>query len=280
MKPDNWQAKRHIESEYDRALRRLLQRSWQIIGYDPELMNPWDLVRRLERLSGTGSFQQFSAALARRMVTQTFYDTAATWRQAAQEGSQGRLILQAMRNELQGPVGAEVQQLIARNAGIIRSLPISLADQVTQYIHAETLKGKRHDQIARELLSQFPRLAASKAALIARTESSKAHTALIQVRSGSIGAYWYEWRTSKDGRVRSSHAHMDGVLIRFDTPPAPEQLAGIRSALGQYNAGEAPNCRCYPKPVIFIDYVTWPHRVYYGGRIVRMSREQFQQIAA
>ncbi len=279
MKPEGWQAQRRIENEYDRALRRLLQRSWQIISYDPALMNPWDFIRRLERLAGTGSFQQFAMAAAKKMVTQTFFDTAATWRQAAQEGAQGRLLLQALRGEMQGPVGRSVELLIDRNAGIIRSMPLDLAARATQYIHAETLKGKRHEQIAQELLALFPKMSESKAALIARTEASKAHTALIQVRAEAIGVYWYEWRTSKDSRVRSSHAHMDGVLFRFDTPPSPELLAGEKS-VGNYNAGEIYNCRCFPKPVIFIDYVTWPHKVYYGGRIVSMSKERFRQIAA
>jgi SPP1 gp7 family putative phage head morphogenesis protein len=279
MKPASWQAQLRIETDYDRAIRRLMQRSWQIIGQDPDLMNPWDLLRRLERFAATGTFNQFALAIAKKMVTQTFYDTAKTWRQAAREGSKGRMIYQALQKELDGPVGGTVYRLIERNAVLIRSLPLSAAEQATRYIQEETLRGKRHEQISRELLKIFPQMTDSKAALIARTEASKAHTALIQARAEEIGVRWYEWRTSNDARVRKSHDHMDGVICRFDDPPSPEKLIGQQSTLGNYNAGEAPNCRCYPKPIIFIDYVTWPHKVYYGGRIVRMSKEEFRRVA-
>ncbi len=279
MKPEGWQAQRRIESDYDRALRRLIQRSWQIIGYDPNLMNPWDFIRRLERLAGTGSFEHFAMAAAKKMVTQTFFDTAKTWRQAAKGGSKGRMILEALRNEMQSPVGNTVYDLIDRNAGIIRSMPFDLAAQATHYIQSETIKGKRHEEIAQELLSKFPKMTASKAAVIARTEASKSHTALIQARADRLGLYWYVWRTSQDGRVRGSHKHMAGVLCRFDTPPSPELLAGEKN-VGAYNAGEIYNCRCYPEPLIDIMDISWPRNVHYGGKIIRMSKEQFRQIAA
>lgn len=278
MKPEGWQAKRRIESDYDRAVRRLMQRTWQIIGYDPDLMSPWELVRRLERLAGTGSFEHFALAAAKRMVTQTFFDTAGSWRQAAKGGSRGNRILQALRNEMQGPVGGTVNALIERNAAIIRSLPLSTAERVTQYVQAEALKGKRHEQIARELLKEYPSMTSGKASLIARTEASKAHTALIQARADRLGLAWYVWRTSQDGRVRSSHKHMEGVLCRFDTPPSPELLAGERN-VGAYNAGEIYNCRCYPEPLIDIADISWPHKVHYGGRIVWMTKEEFRQVA-
>jgi SPP1 gp7 family putative phage head morphogenesis protein len=279
MKPEGWQAQRRIESDYDRAIRRLIQRSWQIIGIDPDLLSPWDLVRRLERLAGTGSFERLAVAVAKKMVTQTFSDTARTWRGAAKNGSQGRMIYEALRREMQGSVGNTVYELIDRNAGVIRSMPFDLAAQATRYIQEQTAVGKRPEQIARELLEKFPRMSAKKATLIARTEASKAHTALIQARSDRLGLAWYVWRTSQDGRVRSSHKHMEGVLCRFDTPPSPEMLAGEKNA-GAYNAGEIYNCRCYPEPLIDITDVSWPHKVHYGGRIVSMSKEQFRRVAA
>jgi SPP1 gp7 family putative phage head morphogenesis protein len=278
MKPEGWQAHRRIETDYDRAIRRLTERSLQIVGAN-DLMNPWDLIRRLERLSGTGNFERFALAISKKMITQTFFDTAKIWRQAAQGGSRGRMIYEALRNEMQGPVGNTVYALVERNARIIKSMPIDLAGQATQYIQAETLKGKRHEQIAQELLSRFPEMTASKATLIARTEASKSHTALIQARSDRLGLAWYVWRTSQDGRVRPGHKHMEGVLCRFDTPPAPELLAGIKSTLGRYNAGEAPNCRCYPEPLIDIADVSWPRNVHYGGRIVTMSMIEFRRVA-
>lgn len=275
MKQVDWQAKRRIEEDYDRAIRRLLQRSWKIIGDET---SPFDIVDAIRRIMRSKLFIDYTLAASRKMITNTFYDTARTWREAAKGGSQGRMIYQALKNEMQGTVGGTVYALIERNAAIVRSMPLDIAGQMTQYIQAETLKGKRHDQIAKELLAKFPDISKKKAALIARTEASKAHTALIQARSDRLGIAWYVWRTSQDSRVRNSHEHMEGVLCRFDTPPSPELLAGEKN-VGTYNAGEIYNCRCYPEPLIDIMDVSWPHKVHYGGKIVRMSKEQFRKVA-
>lgn len=274
MKPEGWQAQRRIESDYDRAIRRLLHRVWQLVGDET---SPFDIVDAILRITRSKLFADFAVAASRKMITQTFTDTAKTWREAAKESSKGRIIYEALQNEMQGSVGATVHSLIERNARIIKSLPLSTAQQVTQYIQEETLKGKRHEQIAREIMEKFPYMSTSRAALIARTEASKAHTALIQARADEVGIAWYEWRTSKDARVRNSHSHMDEVLCRFDSPPSPEALVNERN-VGVYNAGEIYNCRCFPRPIVVIDFITWPHKVYYGGKIITMSKEQFRRI--
>lgn len=276
MKPEGWQAKRRIEQDYDRAIRRLIDKSWEIAE---DKSNPFDLVDVIRRLIRSKLFSEYATAVARKMITQTFYDTARTWRQAAKGGSQGRMIYETLRNEMQGPVGDTVYALIERNAKIIRSQPFSIAEQLTKYIQAETFKGNRHEQIAQELLVKFPQITAKKAAVIARTEASKAHTALIQARADQLGLAWYIWSTSQDARVRNSHAHMEGVLCRFDTPPSPELLAGERN-VGAYNAGEIYNCRCYPEPLIDINDVSWPRKVLYGGKIITMTKKQFKKVAA
>ena len=38
------------------------------------------------------------------------------------------------------------------------------------------------------------------------------------------------------------------------------------------------NCRCIPSPLLTLDQVSWPHRVYHAGQITRMTRAQFQQL--
>jgi uncharacterized protein with gpF-like domain len=70
---------------------------------------------------------------------------------------------------------------------------------------------------------------------------------------------------------------MDGVLVHWDDPPSPELLIGEKS-VGKYNAGDIWNCRCFAQPVIFLDYITFPAKVYCGGRIVTMTRSQFEAV--
>jgi SPP1 gp7 family putative phage head morphogenesis protein len=109
---------------------------------------------------------------------------------------------------------------------------------------------------------------------LARTEVAKADTAITRVRAESIGLNWYEWQTSEDARVRKSHAKMNHVLVNFDDPPAPEQLIGQKSE-GHYNAGNIYNCRCPALPVLSLNLLQWPHKVYSQGRISVMSKKQF-----
>ena len=70
---------------------------------------------------------------------------------------------------------------------------------------------------------------------------------------------------------------MNGVLVRFDDPPSPEALIG-ESSVGKYNAGGIWNCRCYAEPLIDIDDVKWPCRVYSNGNIKSMHKKEFEVI--
>jgi uncharacterized protein with gpF-like domain len=174
---------------------------------------------------------------------------------------------------MQGPVGKRVRQLIRQNAELISSFPNQVARRMaTSTALAHQQAGGR----AKELLAQFSGLARSRAALIARTEVSKASAALTQARSEWLGLDWYVWRTSKDERVRASHRSLENVLINYNDPPSPEALAGIKSKLGHYHAGDAPNDRCYQEPVVRPESLRWPHRVYQQGQVRYMTLAQFR----
>jgi len=212
-----------------------------------------------------------------KMVTSLFSDAGKTWRQAARTNSKGKGIYEALKVELNGPVGKSINEQVKRNAKLIKSMPTSIRPQITTFVKEETLKGRRSENIAEDLLNKFPQMYESKAKLIARTEVSKTSTALTKARCDMIGINWYVWRTSEDQRVRSSHDIMDDVLISWDDPPSPEKLDGGRS-VGKYHAGNIYNCRCYPEPVIRLDFISWPHKVYYKNKIVTMTKKQFQEI--
>lgn len=70
---------------------------------------------------------------------------------------------------------------------------------------------------------------------------------------------------------------MEGVLVNWNEPPSPEALAGEKS-VGNYHAGNIWNCRCYPEPLIEIDDISWPHKVYTNGKIQTMGKMQFEQM--
>lgn len=93
-----------------------------------------------------------------------------------------------------------------------------------------------------------------------------------------IGIPAYIWRTCEDQRVRKSHANLEGVIIFWDDPPNPEELIGEQSLLGEYHSGECEGCRCYPEPIVDLDFVEWPSAVYYQGKIQKMTKKKFAVI--
>lgn len=213
-----------------------------------------------------------------KMVTHLFTDAGRTWRQAAQVNSKGRMIYAALQKELEGPMGGIMRDMVRANADYIKSVPEDIARQMTTHIMSRSMEGVRAPEMARELIEMYPKISDVKANLIARTETAKTATALTQSRSQLFGWDWYEWVTAEDGdRVRKSHRKMDRVLVSWNDPPSPEELVNEKP-YGRYHAGCTFNCRCFSKPLVSLNEVSWPHKVYANGQIVTMTRTQFERI--
>ena len=76
-----------------------------------------------------------------------------------------------------------------------------------------------------------------------------------------------------------SHRPLDGVLVNWHDPPSPEALAREKSYFGKYHPGTVFNCRYLALPLVSLDEVRFPARVYTGGRIKRVSRTRFEKWA-
>lgn len=276
MDNNQWSPKRRLELQFQHSLNKVgLSMQESIEG----LTDPFEITNVIRSWLHNMTFHHFAESTAENLVSTLLKSGATTWRMAARENSNGRIIYEALRKELQGPVGSSVASQINRNAEIIKSLPLDVARQVTSYIDDEAIKGRRAEDIADDIQRKFSGITRNKAALIARTETSKTSTALTQARSENVGLDWYRWRTSEDGRVRDSHRHMEGVLVKWIDPPSPERLEGAKNPPAPYHAGNIWNCRCYPEPVVNLDYVKWPVKVYWNGSIAMMTRSQFEKIA-
>jgi SPP1 gp7 family putative phage head morphogenesis protein len=273
---DLWEPKRRIEINYQRNMRKIMK---QLEKKLKGLNSLSSILRVLKEYSKSEEFQKYAEAAAKKMVTGLFSDAGKTWRTAANVNSKGRHIYEALKNEIDTtPIGISIKEQTERNARLITGIPRKVSEEITDYVSKRAIEGRRSEDIAEELHSIYPKMLKNKVDLIARTETSKTSSALTQSRSENLGLKWYVWRTSEDARVRKSHDHMDGVLINWDNPPSPEQLVNIKSTLGRYHAGCAPNCRCYSEVVIRLDFVKFPCKVFYNNQIVRMTRKQFESI--
>jgi SPP1 gp7 family putative phage head morphogenesis protein len=223
--------------------------------------------------------QEASELLASRMVRAVNVINAKTWRDAAARHFQSAKLYALLKEEMQGATGRRMREIVLSNAAYIRSIPLEQAARLTAEVSKATQRGARPGTIAKMMNTRWPELLRSRVQLIARTESQKASSALTRARSEDVGAEWYVWQTSSDQRVRESHRKMQGVVVPWGQDPDPEVLIGEKSGLGHYAAGDCPNCRCYAAPVLTLDDVKFPARVYWQGSIHQMTKQQFKQIA-
>lgn len=156
--------------------------------------------------------------------------------------STGLQISEALRREiLSAPTGETMRALLDQQVGLITSLPIEAAKRV----HDLTLKGLENSERAAEVAREIMRtgeVTESRALLIARTETSRTATVLVQARAVHVGSEGYIWRSSGDGDVRPSHKKMNGKYVKWGSPPELDGMVG--------HAGCLPNCRCFCESVI------------------------------
>ena len=275
MRYQDWQLNKILEQKYRQSLRKITRIITNIVNGSE---NHYDIIRQLNRLYSSQEYQTLSEDIAKKFITLANSTDAKTWREAARGGSINPKFIDSMANNLYGNIGLAVRNKVEENAYYIKTLPLNIAQQVTQYAKIESYKSVRSSDIARELQKKVKGYSNARVDTIARTESSKAMTALTEARSSDFNINWYQWRTADDGkRVRNSHRHMEGVLVRWDDPPSPEKLIGEKD-VGKYNAGNIYNCRCYPSPLVTLSRVKWPAKVYYQGSIQSMTKEQFERI--
>lgn len=272
MNKEKFKPRRVVEKRYQAAIKGIVRRMRRKLE---TASTPTQAITMLREMARSPTMDAAARMAAMAMATQVMQNGYRTWREAAAAGSKGTEIYYALTKELNK--SNTFREIIDRNAELIKSVPADATQTLSRAMAEGYEAGVRPEDLKADILNRFSDLTEAKAQLIARTETSKAATALTRVRAQRIGAEWYVWRTSDDARVRSSHAHMDGVLVNWNDPPSPEKLIGMKD-YGSYHAGEFPNCRCYAEPLLDYDDVKWPHKVYHGGRITSMTLASFKKI--
>lgn len=181
--------------------------------------SPFQMLSVLRGLARSPTFEKACEDAARSMATHAFSDGHRTWREAARAGSKGRMIYRLLHKELEA--NDIYWDIVSRNSRLIQSMTNEAAERVSNIVAEGQAVGVRSEDMIDDILRQWPTMTRAHAKLIARTESSKAASALTRSRAQSAGLNWYIWETSEDSRVRSSHRHMDGVLVNWNDPPSP-----------------------------------------------------------
>ncbi len=274
-KGPKFHASQRLQKEYEKGIRQIVARSTPPKA-EGQTYEEW-LAAIAER-SAQPDILAASDLLARRMISWINVRNQRTWREAASRSQQSQRLHRLLEAEMAGPTGAKVQQLVRENASYISSLSLTSATKLTEEILRAQQNGARPKTISKLASTRFPELLRSRVNLISRTETAKASTALTKARCDRLAIDWYQWESSKDLRTRRSHKNMHGVLVPWSEPPSPEMLVGEPSQ-GAYQAGEIYNCRCTVIPILTLDDVSFPARVYWHGRIQTLTKQQFKAIA-
>lgn len=141
------------------------------------------------------------------------------------------------------PTGKAMREIMHEQVDLISSLPKRAAERVHRLTIEGMTRGTRANSTAEEIMKSG-HVSRSQARLIARTETGRTATAMVEARAMFIGSKGYIWRTTGDADVRDRHKHLEGKFIPWGRPP----IAGENGE--RYHAGAGPNCRCTPEPVI------------------------------
>lgn len=276
MKKDDWKTTRLLQDSFLDTLSKLTD-LFHYIAFSA-CDDKEKYINDMRNFQNSEPFNSFVYSAVRRMVTPIAVQNMRTWRMAVKKATKNPSLYRMLMSEINQGLKSDIEIQIEENASLIKTLPTDVAKKVTNDISDMALKGMRASEIAKVIREQTDKHSRASAKLIARTEVSKTTTALTKARCDNLDLHWYVWRTMEDGdRVRKSHRIMEGVLVNWNEPPSPEALAGEKS-VGNYHAGNIWNCRCYPEPLIEIDDISWPHKVYTNGKIQTMGKMQFEQM--
>lgn len=262
------EARNRVEGSYYRMLNALFR---EMEKRTAGMTDPEEIVRALRFFADSPEFSRICGEAARSMATMLAAGQKADWRAAAAASSQGRRIYRALMSETTNTaIGQTITNIVAENALLIKTVPQNMAGRITELVRRRRFEGLRPDDILQEIMEKQPHLREFEARRIARTESAKASTALIQARAEALNLPFYTWRTVRDGeRVRKSHRMMEGVICRWSEPPNPEAMAGERS-YGSYHPGGIFNCRCWAQVILALEDISFPAKAHKGGAIVTL----------
>lgn len=227
---------RRAAAQYSRQLRKVARQVAAIVdAFDP--LSPQAIAAMTQVLRQYAeTIRPWANAVGARMLADVKRRDDAAWT------SYTRGMSRALREEIaQAPTGEALRALMGEQVRLITSLPTEAAERVHNLVLKGMTTGTRASEVAREIM-RTGEVTQSRANLIARTETTRAASALTQVRAQHVGSTAYVWRTAEDSDVRPSHRKMNGKVVMWADAPVLDGMQG--------HAGALPNCRCYAEPII------------------------------
>lgn len=198
-------------------------------------------------LEASEKYQKFAEKYATALAKAGLATKRAAWRHSYYAAKRLHYIaLPKTFNEYEAKI---MSSAVKENFKMIKSIPRKTVE-ILEHKYTSTLI----EEVAKGALSrgsfkkELEKHGHKNAGVIARTETAKLQTAITEARATELGSIAYFWLSSKDRRTRPSHRDMNGVVVfwrPYEQKPLLDKMRG--------NAGEFPNCRCAPQPIVDID---------------------------
>jgi SPP1 gp7 family putative phage head morphogenesis protein len=217
----------------------------QVARHVKDLINPFDPtneddMRRLGQLITQYSdmLTPWAEATATRFINDVAQRDERAWFKTAKD------LGVALRDEVRHtPIGATVYRLIDDQVRMIKDIPLEAGREMQELAFEAATGGKRYDEITPRI-KEIHEMTDNRATLIARTEASKAQSAITRARAEFIGSTHYIWHAAMDYATRPMHKELNGHEFSWADPPVAEE-GGDR-----HHPGDFPNCRCWAEPII------------------------------
>ncbi len=158
-------------------------------------------------------------------------------------------------------IGDLMSALVEVNVDQITDLKESSRKRVMDLIN-NSLTGQdgKSQTLEKSIREAFNGPTANQARFIARDQTQRAINGMNRFRQERAGIEKYKWMTSRDNRVRHTHAHMDGLEVEWKTGKIVKTPLSVKRGLAGKDVkkiagghvGQDYNCRCTAAPILEI----------------------------
>lgn len=198
--------------------------------------------KQILKLKSSKQFDDFAKKFSKELAKQGLLGTKSIWRKYYEAAKKSNFIsLKVSYSEYEYNV---MSKAVQHNFKMIKSIPDKFFEVLGHSYTSTLIEQVAKGSIGRSSFRiQLEKHGHRNAKLIARTETAKLQTIILKERSTQLGSVAYIWLASNDRRTRQSHKNMNGVVVFWNhNKPELDGMIG--------HAGEYPNCRCSPQPII------------------------------
>ena len=254
----NKRTERMINRIYNEVFKKVFTRKQIAQAAKGQSQN---VISSLLQLQSSQQYDKFAQKFAKKLAAAGLSNQKGIWKKFYQAAKARHVV--AIPSTFSQYELKVLEEAVKHNFKMIKSIPQHIMSVYEQKDVQTVIEAIAEGKVGRKTFEeQLKSHGAKNARLIARTESAKLQTAIDESRSTSLGSVCYQWMSSKDKRTRASHRMMNDVIVFWRPDNQKPLLDNMRG-----NAGEFPNCRCTPLPILDENDITESKYHVYDYRI-------------